>query len=119
MVLGFLGTGAISEAMVRGLCGNAGYSNPILVSGRSQARSERLSSDYHQVEVITENALLVEKSDWVIVAVLPDQVEATLGELTFRFSGQFRLTEGLSCRLFTSRCIILICAKWSFAKFER
>jgi len=84
MVLGFLGTGAISEAMVRGLCGNAGYSNPILVSGRSQARSERLSSDYRQVEVIAENTLLVEKCDWVIVAVLPDQVEATLGKLTFR-----------------------------------
>jgi len=84
MILGFLGTGAISEAMVRGLCGNAGYSNPILVSGRSQARSERLSSDYRQVEVIPENTLLVEKCDWVIVAVLPDQVEATLGKLTFR-----------------------------------
>jgi pyrroline-5-carboxylate reductase len=84
MVLGFLGTGAISEAMVRGLCGNAGYSNPILVSSRSQARSERLSSDYRQVEVIADNISLVEKCDWVIVAVLPDQVEATLGKLTFR-----------------------------------
>jgi pyrroline-5-carboxylate reductase len=84
MVLGFLGTGAISEAMIRGLCGNAGFSEPILVSSRSQARSERLSRDYRQVKVITGNALLVEKSDWVIVAVLPDQVEATLGELTFR-----------------------------------
>jgi pyrroline-5-carboxylate reductase len=84
MVLGFLGTGAISEAMVRGLCGNAGYSNPILVSSRGQARSERLSSDYRQVEVIADNISLVEKCDWVIVAVLPDQVEATLGKLTFR-----------------------------------
>ena len=84
MVLGFLGTGAISEAMVRGLCGNAEYSNPILVSGRSQARSEKLSSDYRQVEVIAENTLLIEKSDWVIIAVLPDQVELTLSKLTFR-----------------------------------
>ena len=84
MVLGFLGTGLISEAVVRGLCDSAGYSNPILVSSRSQARSGRLASDYRQVEVITDNALLVERSDWVIVAVLPDQVEATLGKLTFR-----------------------------------
>jgi len=84
MVLGFLGTGLISEAVVRGLCDKAEYSKPILISSRSQSRSENLARDYRQVEVVTENALLVERSDWVIIAVLPDQVEATLDELTFR-----------------------------------
>jgi pyrroline-5-carboxylate reductase len=84
MIVGFLGTGAISEAIIRGLCDKANYSDRILISQRSPERSTKLAGDYDQVEVVGENALLVEKSDWVIVAVLPDQVEATLGKLTFR-----------------------------------
>jgi len=83
MIIGFLGTGAISEAIIRGLCDKANYSDRILISQRSPERSAKLALDYNQIEVVNENALLVEKSDWVIVAVLPDQVEAALGKLTF------------------------------------
>ena len=84
MIIGFLGTGAISEAIIRGLCDKANYSDRILISQRSPERSAKLANDYDQIEVVAENTSLVEKSDWVIVAVLPDQVEATLGKLTFR-----------------------------------
>ena len=84
MIIGFLGTGAISEAIIRGLCDKASHSDRILISQRSPGRSAKLAHDYEQVEVANENASLVEKSDWVIVAVLPDQVEATLAKLTFR-----------------------------------
>ncbi|HIE89571.1 MAG TPA: hypothetical protein EYP91_22555 [Gammaproteobacteria bacterium] len=84
MIVGFLGTGAISEAIIRGLCDKANYSDRILISKRSPGRSAKLAHDYDHVEVVAENASLVEKSDWVIVAVLPGQVEATLAKLTFR-----------------------------------
>ncbi len=84
MIIGFLGTGAISEAIIHGLCDKANYSDRILISQRSPERSAKLVHDYEQVEAVNENVLLVEKSDWLIVAVLPDQVEATLGKLTFR-----------------------------------
>ncbi len=59
MIIGFLGTGAISEAIIRGLCDKANYSDRILISQRSPERSTKLALDYDQIEVVNENALLV------------------------------------------------------------
>ena len=84
MIIGFLGTGAISEAIIRGLCEESGYQGPILVTQRSVERSSRLAHDYPQVEVIDNNNALVERSEWVFLGVLPEQVTEVLNALTFR-----------------------------------
>ncbi len=84
MIIGFLGTGAISEAIIRGLCEESGYQGPILVTQRSVERSSRLAHDYPQVEVIDNNNALVERSEWVFLGVLPEQVTDVLNALTFR-----------------------------------
>ncbi|NBP94557.1 MAG: hypothetical protein EBU28_04055 [Gammaproteobacteria bacterium] len=71
MRIGFIGTGVISEAMIRGLCDVANYKDPIIVSQRSDERSEALAKQYANVEVSTHNQDVVDRSDWVFIGVLP------------------------------------------------
>ena len=84
MTIGFLGTGVITEAVVRGLYDAADYDNTILVSKRSATRSAQLASDYPKVRVVEDNRQLTEESDWIIVSVLPEQVCDVLSEINCR-----------------------------------
>ncbi|MEE2825626.1 MAG: NAD(P)-binding domain-containing protein [Planctomycetota bacterium] len=83
MRIGFIGTGGISEAMIRGLVGHAGYREPIFVSKRSANRSGRLAEDFQNVTVLDDNQELVDRSDWVVLAVLPGQAEHVVQDLKF------------------------------------
>ena len=84
MTIGFIGTGVISEAMIRGLCDVAGYTDQIAVSKRSSDRSKRLSEAYSNITICETNTDVVNQSDWVFVGVLPDQVEMVLQALSFK-----------------------------------
>ena len=84
MRLGFIGTGAIAEAMVEGLCGVGGFTGQILVSERSRERSARLAERHGNVRVCEDNQALVDDSDWVVIAVLPDQALDVASALSFR-----------------------------------
>ena len=84
MIIGFLGTDVITEAVIRGLYDAADYDNTILVSKRSATRSAQLASDYPKVRVVEDNRQLTEESDWIIVSVLPEQVCDVLSELNCR-----------------------------------
>ena len=84
MRLGFIGTGAIAEAMIDGLCGVGGFDGEIMVSRRSAARSARLADRHSSVQVIDDNQALVDGCDWVVIAVLPDQAVDVTSGLTFR-----------------------------------
>ena len=84
MIIGFLGTGVITEAIIRGLYDAAQYEGTILVSRRSEKRSQRLSETYPNVRVVDQNQELAEQSDWIVVSVLPEQVSEVLSELSIR-----------------------------------
>ena len=84
MIIGFLGTGAITEAIIRGLYDVANYEQTILVSKRSVTRSSQLAEDYPRLRVIEEHRRLVEESDWLVISVLPEQVRDVLTELDCR-----------------------------------
>lgn len=83
MKIGFIGTGGISEAMIRGMVGYANHLEPIFVSRRSSARSARLGEDFQNVTVIDENQEIVDQSDWVVLAVLPSQAGHVIRGLNF------------------------------------
>jgi len=84
MIIGFLGTGAITEAIIRGLYDAAHYEGKILVSRRSEKRSQGLSEIYPNVRVVDHNQELAEQCDWIVVSVLPEQVSEVLSELSIR-----------------------------------
>ena len=84
MRLGFIGTGAIAEAMIDGLCGVGGFDGEITVSRRSAERSARLADRHGNVRVVDDNQALVDACDWIVLAVLPDQAVNVASDLTFR-----------------------------------
>ena len=110
MRIGFIGTGVISEAMIRGLCDVANYKDPIIVSQRSVERSEALANQYTNVEVSTHNQNVVDQSDWVFVGVLPEQVPMVLDALNFRADQRIvSLAAGVSLEVM--RPLIAPCAE--------
>lgn len=84
MTVGFIGTGAISEAIISGLLKARNYPGQILVTRRSDKRSAKLANNFPNISIYEENQSLVDNSDMVIIAVLPEQCEAVLKQLHFR-----------------------------------
>lgn len=81
--LGFIGAGAITDAVVQGLhaAGDAGHE--IHLSPRSEARSRALAARYKHVIREDSNAAVAAKSDIVFLAVRPQQMPDLVG-LQFR-----------------------------------
>lgn len=80
--LGFLGVGAIAEALVVGFC--EGRSGPaVVLSPRSRARAVALASTYANVSVAADNQDVVDAADTVVVCLRPDDAVAELGRLRF------------------------------------
>ncbi|MEM7453703.1 MAG: NAD(P)-binding domain-containing protein [Planctomycetota bacterium] len=84
MKIGFLGVGAIAEAMIIGLCTAGKFEGEVILSPRSVSRSNALASRFANVEVASTNQELVDRCDLLFLAVLPDQFQACMSELDFR-----------------------------------
>ena len=84
--IGFIGVGEIASAMVEGLhsaTGSAasddGYS--FFLSPRSTERSAHLAKTIEAAEVCDSNQDVVDRSELIVLAVLPQQAAAVLDEL--------------------------------------
>jgi pyrroline-5-carboxylate reductase len=82
--IGFIGTGAITQAVVTGLCTLEAPPARIWVSPRNAARAKALSETFPRVSVAADNQSLLEESETVCLAVRPDIAEQLLKELRFR-----------------------------------
>ena len=85
-VLGFVGVGAIAEAILTGLCEGQVTPPSINLSPRSAARTGRLAARYPSVHVADSNQGVVERSDVVFLCVRPQDAPAALSELAFHAS---------------------------------
>lgn len=96
--LGFIGTGSITAAMVRGLKASPLQAWPILLTPRNAELAAELASDLPGVTVAADNQAVVDSSDMVFLAVRPQIAESVLRPLHFR-AGQnvVSLIAGLSC----------------------
>ncbi|SFJ09056.1 pyrroline-5-carboxylate reductase [Celeribacter neptunius] len=88
MKIGFIGTGVISEAVITGMM-KSGIAErlgveEIVVSTRSQAISTALSERYEMVRVVNDNQTIVDQSDLLFLAVLPQVAQQVLSQLAFR-----------------------------------
>ncbi|WP_231442384.1 NAD(P)-binding domain-containing protein [Brevibacterium zhoupengii] len=78
--IGIIGVGEIASAIVEGA--SAGDDRPdFFLSPRNAERSAKLASDFDRVEVCESNQDVIDRSEHVILAVLPQQTEAVLAEL--------------------------------------
>lgn len=84
MKLGFIGTGAIAEAIVRGLRGPGGFQDEILLSERNRERSSCLMAAFSRIDVCADNQTLVDRSDWIVITVRPEKTKEVLSNLTFK-----------------------------------
>lgn len=84
--LGFIGTGTLTSALVTGFCERAGETPyPIVLSPRSREKADRLKAAYpDRVEVARSMQEVVDRSDWVMLAVLPGAGEEVCRSLRFR-----------------------------------
>ncbi|VVT26254.1 Pyrroline-5-carboxylate reductase [Roseovarius sp. EC-HK134] len=80
MRLGFLGTGTISEAVVRAL---APEGHEIAVSERNAGRAARLAGDFANVTVAS-NQPVVDASEVVFLGLMAELAAEVLGTLRFR-----------------------------------
>lgn len=83
MRLGFIGTGIISSALVTGFC-ESGREVSVLVTPRTKEKAEALREKYpDQVRIASGNQQVVDESDWIFLAVLPQKGMDVLRELHF------------------------------------
>ncbi|GEB23663.1 MAG: NAD(P)-binding domain-containing protein [Brevibacterium sp.] len=78
--IGIIGVGEIASAIVEGSCASGDHPG-FFLSPRNAERSARLASDFDRVEVCESNQDVVDRSDHIIVSVLPQQTESVLSAL--------------------------------------
>jgi pyrroline-5-carboxylate reductase len=83
-VLGFIGTGSITAAMVRGLKGSALRDRPVVLSPRNEGVAAELAATFPGVTVAVDNQAVIDGADMVILAVRPQIAESVLRPLRFR-----------------------------------
>ena len=86
--IGIIGTGAIAEAVVVGLCNQADPPKNILLSPRNQQRAEQLAERFSNVEIAKDNQEVIQVSDIVFLCVRPKVVEEVLNGLRFNADQQ-------------------------------
>ncbi|MCK8823701.1 pyrroline-5-carboxylate reductase [Fuchsiella alkaliacetigena] len=80
--IGFIGTGAIAEALISGLLeSNRFKAEQIIGSDISSSRREELKTKYG-IEVTADNRLVVQQSDYLILAVKPQVLTEVLAEIS-------------------------------------
>lgn len=84
MRLGFVGTGAITEAVVTGLIKSRSDIETIVVSPRSPDVASRLAEKFPIVRVGLDNQDVVDSADIVFLAIRPQIAEEVISGLKFR-----------------------------------
>ena len=84
MTLGFIGTGSIAAAVIKGLCRADPAPDAILVSPRNAEKAAALADEFPCVTVAADNQAVIDGSDWVFLALLPHHAHGILADLDFR-----------------------------------
>ncbi len=84
MKIGFIGTGSITHALVTGFCTCTQIPKQITVSPRNRGKATSLAKAFPQVKVAKSNQQVLDESDWVFLAILPDGASDILAPLSFR-----------------------------------
>ena len=84
MKLGFIGTGNITVAVVTGICRSKISYKKILVSSRNKSKALKLSKKFKKVSIAKTNQEIVDKCNWVFLAVTPKVGVKILPKLNFR-----------------------------------
>ena len=84
MKLGFIGTGALSSAIVTGLKSLPGETTPVVLSPRNEEIAAGLAARFPDVRVAADNQAVLDDCDTVMLAVRPQIAREVLPLLRFR-----------------------------------
>ena len=71
MKLGFIGTGQIAKATITGICTSKIPFQKIIVSPRNRNIAQKLRKRFRKVNIATTNQEIVDKCNWVFLALTP------------------------------------------------
>ncbi|MDK1389969.1 Pyrroline-5-carboxylate reductase [Ensifer psoraleae] len=84
MKLGFIGTGALTSAIVAGLKSLADNSVSVLLSPRNAEIAAGLASRFPDVRVATDNQAVLDNCETIMLAIRPQVAHDVLSKLRFR-----------------------------------
>jgi len=84
MNLGFLGTGKITLSIIHGIFNSKIKVNKIYISLRNQKISRQLSKKFKKIIVLKDNQAIINKSNFVFLAVTPNVGNKILPNLKFK-----------------------------------
>jgi len=84
MRLGFIGTGKIASSVITGICTSKISFQKILISPRNRNIAQKLKKRFRKVNIAKTNQEIVDKCNWVFLAVTPKVGKKILAKLNFR-----------------------------------
>ena len=84
MILGFLGTGRIASSIIEGIFKSKLKIKKIYISPRNRTIAKKLSKRFKKVTISRNNQQLINKSNWVFLAVTPKVGDKILKTLNFK-----------------------------------
>jgi len=84
MNLGFLGTGHIASSIIEGIFKSNLKVKKIYISPRNKVISKKLSKRFKKVVISNNNQQLIDKSNWVFLAITPQVGNKILKNLKFK-----------------------------------
>tara|TARA_B100000029_G_scaffold419177_1_gene424584 strand:+ start:1018 stop:1788 length:771 start_codon:yes stop_codon:yes gene_type:complete len=84
MKLGFIGTGKIASSVITGICTSKISFKKIFISPRNRNIARKLKKKFRKVNIAKTNQEVVDKCNWVFLAVTPKVGEKILPKLNFR-----------------------------------
>ena len=84
MNLGFIGTGEITKAVVLGITKSKVQYNKIYISKRNTVISRYLKNQNKKIEILSDNQKIVNKSNWIFLAITPTVGRKILKKLKFK-----------------------------------
>ena len=84
MKIGFIGTGQITKAVVTGIVNSKLKVSKIFISERNKKISRNLQIKSKKIKIIKNNQDIVDKSNWIFLAVTPNVGNKILNKLKFK-----------------------------------
>ena len=84
MILGFIGTGKISSSIIEGISKSKLKYKKIIISPRNKKISKLLRKKFKKIELAKNNQHVINKSNWVFLAITPEVGKKIIKDLKFR-----------------------------------
>ena len=86
MNLGFIGTGKITSSVIIGIVKSSIKYEKIFVSERNKKISKELKKKFKKIYIEKDNQKIIDKSNWIFLAITPKVGEKIIKNLKFRSS---------------------------------